>query len=240
MQKSQALKFDSKEVSHYFGFAPGQPDWEEFDISACVSVEKRRYLKVKLEVNYSKLLQLSLNSAKISLREAISALSGISPLRVSDIHLSPNENHVIDVWFVLLERPATEPDLMKVLKKAAGGNNTGAVKSLSDAYRALAAKIGQSKVHVTLKFDDGRKISSYFGQNSLQVSTESGSKSLSGGRNRYGGGFLRASYTAGSMAGLGFSMAIMGICVGVFLGFLLWKRRLGLPPYYACNHEPHL
>ena len=44
--------------------------------------------------------------------------------------------------------------------------------------------------------------------------------------------FLRASYTAGSMAGLGFSMAILGICIGIFLGFLLWKRRLGAIPYY--------
>ena len=32
--------------------------------------------------------------------------------------------------------------------------------------------------------------------------------------------FLRATYTAGSMAGLGFSMAILGICVGIFLGML--------------------
>ena len=44
--------------------------------------------------------------------------------------------------------------------------------------------------------------------------------------------FLRASYTAGSMAGLGFSMVILGICIGIFLGFLLWKRRLGVIPYY--------
>ena len=45
--------------------------------------------------------------------------------------------------------------------------------------------------------------------------------------------FLRASYTAGSMAGLGFSMAILGICTGVFLGFLLWKRRIGVPYYLS-------
>ena len=37
-------------------------------------------------------------------------------------------------------------------------------------------------------------------------------------------------YTGGSMAGLGFSMAILGISVGIFLGFLLWKRHIGLLP----------
>lgn len=43
--------------------------------------------------------------------------------------------------------------------------------------------------------------------------------------------FLRASYTAGSMAGLGFAMAVLGLSLGILVGFLLWKRRLGLPYY---------
>ena len=34
------------------------------------------------------------------------------------------------------------------------------------------------------------------------------------------------------MAGLGFSMAVLGLSVGLFLGFLLWKRRIGLLPAY--------
>ena len=38
-------------------------------------------------------------------------------------------------------------------------------------------------------------------------------------------------YTAGSMAGLGFSMAVLGLSLGILVGFLLWKRRLGLPYY---------
>ena len=39
------------------------------------------------------------------------------------------------------------------------------------------------------------------------------------------------------MAGLGFSMAILGLCVGIFLGFLLWKRRIGLPYYLSPWHS---
>ena len=46
---------------------------------------------------------------------------------------------------------------------------------------------------------------------------------------------LRASYTVGSLAGLGFSMAVVGLSVGIFVGFILWKGRLGLPYYYSCN-----
>ena len=66
-------------------------------------------------------------------------------------------------------------------------------------------------------------------KHSLQVAPESVYPSNSR-RGSYR--FLRASYTAGSMAGLGFSMVILGICIGIFLGFLLWKRRLGVIPYY--------
>ena len=66
-------------------------------------------------------------------------------------------------------------------------------------------------------------------KHSLQVAPESVYPSI---ERRGSYRFLRASYTAGSMAGLGFSMAILGICIGIFLGFLLWKRRLGVIPYY--------
>ena len=41
--------------------------------------------------------------------------------------------------------------------------------------------------------------------------------------------FIQAGYTAGSMAGLGFSMAILGTCIGIFIGFLLWKHSSAVP-----------
>lgn len=64
-------------------------------------------------------------------------------------------------------------------------------------------------------------------RHSLQMAPESSHPSSHGRGPSYR--FLRATYTAGSMAGLGFSMAILGVCIGLFLGFLLWKRRLGVP-----------
>ena len=48
--------------------------------------------------------------------------------------------------------------------------------------------------------------------------------------------YLKAGYTAGSMAGLGFSMAILGTCVGIFVGFLLWKRNNGVPYQVTAWH----
>ena len=69
-------------------------------------------------------------------------------------------------------------------------------------------------------------------RHSLQLATASPHRGADGRSSGMPyGRFLRVTYTAGSMAGLGFSMAILGLCVGVFLGFLLWKRRIGLPYY---------
>ena len=56
----------------------------------------------------------------------------------------------------------------------------------------------------------------HISRNSLQMASESTHPVSRSGSGAYR--FLRATYTAGSMAGLGFSMAILGICVGIFLG----------------------
>ena len=73
-------------------------------------------------------------------------------------------------------------------------------------------------------------------RHSLQLASAATHPGGSGGGRINGlpyGRFLRVTYTAGSMAGLGFSMAILGLGIGIFLGFLLWKRRIGLPYYLA-------
>ena len=56
----------------------------------------------------------------------------------------------------------------------------------------------------------------HISRNSLQMASEATHPVSRSGSGTYR--FLRATYTAGSMAGLGFSMAILGICVGIFLG----------------------
>ena len=52
--------------------------------------------------------------------------------------------------------------------------------------------------------------------------------------------YLGASYTAGTMAGLGVAMAVLGLSVGIFVAFFLWKRRLGLPYYVEWCQTPIL
>ena len=42
------------------------------------------------------------------------------------------------------------------------------------------------------------------------------------------------------MAGLGFSMAVVGLSIGIFVGFILRKGRLGLPYYYCSTRTPIL
>jgi len=49
--------------------------------------QDRLYLKVVLDVDYSQLLQFSLSVAHDSLAKALADLAGVSPLRVTDIHV---------------------------------------------------------------------------------------------------------------------------------------------------------
>ena len=51
---------------------------------------------------------------------------------------------------------------------------------------------------------------------------------------------IQASYTAGSLAGLGFALAVLWLSLGLLAGFLLWKKRLGLPYYVEWQQTPIL
>jgi hypothetical protein len=52
--------------------------------------------------------------------------------------------------------------------------------------------------------------------------------------------YLRASYTAGTMAGLGFATALLGLSVGIVVAFLLWRRRQEMPYYVEWCSTPML
>ena len=51
---------------------------------------------------------------------------------------------------------------------------------------------------------------------------------------------IQASYTAGSLAGLGFTMAVLGLSLGLLAGLLLWKKRIGLPYFVEWHQVPIL
>lgn len=221
-ESKNSSKFASKITSHYIEFNPTQPPWKYFDVSTCMRDSERLYLKLTLDVSYSQLVQFSLQKAHDSIRKAIAGISGVSPLRISDLHLStsPGEKEGIDVWFVLL-------DSSKVVDEAYKKFQTPKRQlTINEAYRHLAKVTTQRSVPLRLQVTKDREMLAQIRRHSLQMAPESVHPS-SHGRGAYR--FLRASYTAGSMAGLGFSMAILGICIGIFLGFLLWKRRLGVP-----------
>ena len=131
---------------------------------------------------------------------------------------APGDSEAIDVWFVMLDRPNLY--LRSSQKIYAGSSAQGSASrlsnrprliSISEAYRNLAQLISQRDIPLKLPLNKDREVIARLRKHSLQVAPESVYPSSSR-RGSYR--FLRASYTAGSMAGLGFSMVILGICIG--------------------------
>ena len=98
-------------------FNPTQPAWSHFDITTCIRQSNQMFLKVTLDgklyviriskyeyfivfvciswpvlsyfiVSYSQLIQFSLQKAHDSIRKALAKATKISPLRLSDLHVS--------------------------------------------------------------------------------------------------------------------------------------------------------
>ncbi|KAB7496189.1 hypothetical protein Anas_13914, partial [Armadillidium nasatum] len=200
----------------FYEYTDGHPSWEEFDISPCLSRINRVFLLLTLEVSYSELVHYNLEMAKNSIRRAVAGIAGVSPLRISDLFLSSRpETGEVDVWFVLLEKPdLTGPVL-----------TPRAQLLMADAYQLLHDITHKHNVSVKLDLSPSKKLFVIIKRGSLETSSEALHPRLRHKSLR----FLKAGYTAGSMAGLGFSMAILGTCVGVFVGFLLWKRSSSVP-----------
>ncbi|TRY73257.1 hypothetical protein TCAL_07893 [Tigriopus californicus] len=222
-------------MSHYIEFNPTKPSWRHFDIASCVHPKERLFLKVSLDVTYNQLIQFNLQTSKNSIQNALADLAKVSPLRIIDIHMLSSKlpDSGIDVWFVLLEKikfPHNEHESaqMPVLTR-----RVQVQINMADAYRNLALALSQREVAVKLKVSNERELLAHLKRQSLKISSADSHPGAVGlGRPGSIHNFLRAHYTAGSMAGLGFSMAIFGISLGIFLGFLLWKRRIGMVPYY--------
>ncbi|XP_023323540.1 uncharacterized protein LOC111697687 isoform X3 [Eurytemora carolleeae] len=222
--------FHTKVESHYFEFSSSHPSWKLFDISKCLSNNDRLYLRITLNVTYGQLVQFSLATAQESIRAALAKTANISPLRLVDLFISSSRDSTgVDIWFILLEKPQT---LLK------GGEKTiiNVESTLAESYETLSLAYSDGS-KLRLQLDSERNMLVGVTPGSLQVVGESAHPSS---RNR-SYLFLRTHYTAGSMAGLGFSMAVLGLSIGILVGFLLWKRRLGLPtfPHLPHIHLPH-
>lgn len=212
--------FTSTTKSNYYHFSSSEPHWNSFDISSCFSSTDSLYLKLTLQVGYGQLVQFSVSSAQDAIRAALARQAKISPLRVTNIFLSSSgQSAGVDVWFVLLQRPEIDGYIQQVVTGTRQGPD------LDSVHQTLLKIFSNHRPQLKLQLGEGRSMQVSVLGGSLEVVNESihpASRSRS-----YM--FLRATYTAGSMAGLGFSMAVLGLSVGVLVGFLLWKRRLGLP-----------
>jgi len=140
----------------------------------------------------------------------------------------------IQVWFVLLEKAkVANPGEYARLRQAGVANQDHPHLlrrdlSAREAYRRLAANMSRGHVPLRLRVAADRVVVAYIRRHSLQSSSAKSHPALSNSLPR---SLLRATYTAGSMAGLGLAMAVAGLSLGLLTGFLLWKRRIGLPPY---------
>ncbi|XP_076039502.1 uncharacterized protein LOC143024576 [Oratosquilla oratoria] len=200
----------------FYEYSDGHPSWRHFDISPCLNRINRLFLIFTLEVSYSDLVRYNVEAAKNSIRRAVAGIAGVSPLRITDLFLSSRaDTGEVDVWFVLLEKP----------------DITGVVLTprpqllMADAYKLLHDITHKHNVSVKLDVSPTKKVFVTIKRGSLETTTEALHPHMRHKSMRY----LKAGYTAGSMAGLGFSMAILGTCVGIFIGFLLWKRNTSIP-----------
>ncbi|GAB6029220.1 hypothetical protein CHUAL_004988 [Chamberlinius hualienensis] len=220
-ESAHAEKFSSVQRTFYYGYSHGHPNWGNFDISTCLTKIDRLYLLLVLKVPFLDLARNNLDTIEDSIRRGIAGFAGISPLRITNMFIGKSLDDEVDVWFVLLERPDVIGNVQ----------NPRVEICLNDAYRMLREIIDHHDATIDVELGVRKtmqKVSVRRG--SLETTRES----LHPNTRHKGLRYLRAGYTAGSMAGLGFSMAILGTCIGVFVGFLLWKRGTGIP--YHVHH----
>ncbi|XP_065339731.1 uncharacterized protein LOC135939337 [Cloeon dipterum] len=217
-QESQSsTTFQHVSTTHYYGYRTGHPAWSNFEIAPCLNRLNRLFLKLSLQISYRELSQFNLEAVQDSLRRAIAGIAGVSPLRVTQITLSSEgANGEVAVWFSLLEAPGLVGPV----------DQPRAQLSLADSHQLLRGIVQRHPVPVRIGLGGGRQRVVQFRAGSLAAVPEAVHPGTTGGKPRR---YFHATYTAGSMAGFGFSMVVLGLCVGLLSGFLLWKKRPGVP-----------
>ncbi|CAG7718792.1 unnamed protein product [Allacma fusca] len=203
---------DSSETFHPFAKTQGHPD-----VSECLD-STPLLLRIVLDAPYTKLKAGREFTVLESIRRAVAGLAGISLLRVTDLALTEFHGDLTAFWFSLRQ--------IVNFQELSRNNNTShstIVFPLADAYRILRDVI--SRHDVTLRVDLAPNEHMLVGiqRGSLisipralhPIYTRSGNtQSLS---------IIKASYTSGAVAGLGLAMAVLGLAIGLLLGFVLWN-----------------
>ena len=147
-----------------------------------------------------------------------------------DIFLSSSSQSAgVDVWFVLLQRPEVSESLKE-------STNLDLEPNLPDAFQQLVGTFDTHRPQIRLELGEDKSMMVSGLGGSLDIIREA-IHPVSRSRSFL---LLQATYTTGSMAGLGFAMAVLGLSLGILLGFLLWKQRLGLPSYVEWCQTPIL
>ncbi|XP_071448648.1 uncharacterized protein [Hetaerina americana] len=222
--------FSEVATTHYVAYKTGHPGWSHFDVAPCLDRINRLFLRLSLLVKYEDLVQYSMESARESLRRAIAGIAGVTPLRVSQLTLSSGiGSHgtsgddegtvgpVTHVWFVLLEAPGVTGPVEQPRPQL----------SLTDAFQMLRGITRRHEVPLRIALGAQRQKVVQIAPGSLMKTPEAFHPLTR--RRSSPVMYLQTSYTAGSMAGLGFSMCVVGGCLGLLLGFLMWRRKPGVP-----------
>ncbi|KAG8228441.1 hypothetical protein J437_LFUL009092 [Ladona fulva] len=222
--------FSEVATTHYVAYKSGHPGWSHFDVTPCLDRINRLFLRLSLQVKYEDLVQYSIESAKESLRRAIAGIAGVTPLRVSQLTLSSGMGShsnsadeetvmgpVTHVWFVLLEAPGVVGPVEQPRPQL----------SLTDAFQMLRGITRRHEVPLRIALGAQRQKVVQIAPGSLVKTPEAFHPMTR--RHSSPVMYLQSSYTAGSMVGLGFSMCVVGGCLGLLLGFLMWRRKPGVP-----------
>ncbi|KAF2363244.1 hypothetical protein FHG87_005992 [Trinorchestia longiramus] len=202
--------------TYFYEYSDSHPSWKEFDVSPCLKRINRLFLLLTLQTSYSELAHYNLDVAKNSIRNVIASIAGVSPLRITDLFLSSRHvTNELDVWFVLLEKPDVVGHVLKPRPQLL----------MADAYKLLHDITANNKISIKLDLSPHKMLIVTIKCGSLETTSGALHPTMRHKSLR----FVQAGYTAGSMAGLGFSMAILGTCIGIFIGFLLWKHSSSIP-----------
>ncbi|OXA55344.1 uncharacterized protein LOC110848205 [Folsomia candida] len=206
---------DNSHIFNPFAKTQGHPD-----VTACLDPTPL-LLRIVLDAPYAKLKLGREFTVLESIRRAVAGLAGISLLRVTDLALTEWPGGTTAFWFSL--RQIVNFQELSKNNNSSSSTHSTIVFPLADAYRILRDVIQRHDVtlrvdlatneHMLVGIQRGSLISIPRALHPIFM-RNSNTKSLS---------VIKASYTSGAVAGLGLAMAVLGLAIGLLLGFVLWN-----------------
>lgn len=202
---------DSGVFIHMYNYMTGHPSLDVFDVSSCYSLGHHySYMAFKTEGNFEKDVLKFRKEFIAALRSAIARGANISGTRVTSILIeqSPDNNNQLRVYFKLLDN-----QLNDVHPSLTGPSLAQAKLSLQQAVsRGLNFDVQYPTFEDNFQVLKGSLWETMSSESEPQKSTIS-------------------RYSAGSMAGLGIGMLVVGALLGLLGAFFIYKRVDSSVPY---------